>query len=127
MGLFGRSRELSFADTRLNVEWFSAWFDRVCDGTGQPRSQEVIGDYVAKLRMVLMHESESAVTSSCPAWSARLLQDFYTTDEATPWKLTSAIVGMPSSDPHWATSMEDFLEARLNRFGDILIDPSVAQ
>lgn len=127
MGLFRKSRELEFAHTKLDIEWFKAWFDRVCEGTGQPKSQEVIGDYVEKLRMVLMHESQPAIAESCPDWSLRLLQQFYETDDATPWNLTSAIVGLPSRNADWGPSIEQFLEARLNRFGDILIDPANAQ
>ena len=125
MGIFGKKREMVFAETHLDVMWFKTWLERVCDGTGRPQSQEVAAELLTKAEMVIMHENAPDVAHFCPGWAGAQLEQYSQSADGSPWGMISLILGFPESLPDWKHSKEEFIESRLNRFADIMINPEI--
>lgn len=139
MGFFGRKNEPApmLRETELNLDWFTFWADdiRARKGNAELRAALEVDSDPSALAM-LWSKAASVIDFDCRDYVQRYLDRgalrtyvaYYDSPEVTPWGLVSLVVSLNTRDPQrWETFIVDDMKAKLGRFADIMVDPSIVQ
>lgn len=139
MGLFGRKNEPApvLRETELNLDWFTHWADdiRARKGNAELRAALEVDNDPSALA-VLWGKAAWVIDIDCRDYVQRYLDQgalqsyvaYYDSPELTPWGFVSLISSLNTGDPHrWERFIVDDMKAKLGRFADIMVDPSIVQ
>lgn len=136
MGLFSK-KDPGFPEprpTRLNEEWFTAWARSVAGRVGPqsaqtwPNEREAIEWMCEKANGVIDHDYRDYVTRYCSPAALRRYTTFYNSAQVTPWALISVAATLqPDKLGEWEKFLVDDAEQKLNRFAEVVVDPSIVQ
>lgn len=125
MALFRRNREpVVPVATRLDSQWFSTWLGQILEGTSEPRTEEIVFEYLVKASMVIDHHCEDYVGRYVGEPVLSDYKRFYLEHEGNPWEIVAFVAGCSERDG-WVEFIVKDVEGKLERFSQILIDPSV--
>jgi hypothetical protein len=137
IGMFRRKNEAVQAprDTELDMEWFTRWADdiRARKGKAELRAPlgvdsdvEVLKELWGKASAVIDHDCHDYVQRYLDRDALRRYSSYYASDEETPWGLVSLVTSLNTRDAKgWETFIVDDMRAKLARFADVLVDPSI--
>lgn len=127
MGFFSRAQQPpKLVDTELDVVWFGGWLDRVLAGQGRAKTDDAVADLCDKAVAVIDHDCSDYVKRYCDSRAQRQYDEFRASDACTPWALISLVVGL-NPEPKWHGFIVEDMRAKLGRFAEILVDPSIVQ
>ncbi len=139
MGIFSK-KDPCFPDprpTRLNEEWFTAWARNVAGRVG-PQSVSASKTWLNEADAVIWlweksigvidHDFRDYVTRYCSPAALRRYVAFCNSTQLTPWGLISITATLqPERLSDWEVFLVDDMEQKLNRFAEIVINPSSVQ
>jgi hypothetical protein len=128
MALFKRqaSQSVRMVETDLTEEWFLAWGEDVCQRGDFPHTPDWLMESWGKCAGVIDHDCRDYVGRYCEAWTMPLYDAYYRSDEMTPWGLVSFVCGCNPGDD-WRDFIVGDMKEKLTRFGDIMVDSSIAE
>lgn len=116
----------SLPHTPLDVEWFKGWIEHIFESKGDPKTQAAVADLCTKAVAVIDHDCVDYVERYCDGRAQDQYRSFLHSEECKPWSLISLVVGL-NSKPGWQDFIINDMQAKLARFAEIVIDPSVVQ
>jgi hypothetical protein len=129
MGLFKKQQAVTPVATELDEGWFVAWANDVQDRKGIERSTSWFTEHMVKCAAVIDHDCRDYVQRYCEPWTHRAYSSFYD-GNPMPWDLVSFVVGCPTREggrDRWSDFVVGDVKNKIGRFGDIIVDPTIAQ
>lgn len=125
MGIFSKKsgREVVPVATELTESWFDKWAESVRAQMDDPPAAEWL---VERAVGVIDHDCRDYVTKYCDRASLSAYVGYVSSGGATPWGLVSIAVGCNPKEG-WSDFIVDDMKNKLSRFGEIVVDPSVAE
>ena len=77
--------------------------------------------------MVIDHDCRDYVQRYCDGRALRAYVAYYDSDVVTPWGLVSIVCSFDARVSGWEEFIVGDMKAKLGRFGDIMVDPSIVQ
>jgi len=137
MAIFGKNKAAHFEplDTELDSAWFQNWASGLASAVGYEALQErwdaaspveVLAKLMGKAVAIIDHDGRDYVTRYCSPDALRTYRAYLDSGDVTPWEQISLIAGLNPTKVGWTQFIVDDMKTRLARFGEILIDPTVA-
>jgi hypothetical protein len=139
MGFFRREAEPepTPVTTDMDIDWFTRWAADIRERKGSVELQLALDaedetDAFAALwdraSAVIDHDCRDYVQRYLDGRALRRYAAFYPSDNATPWDLISLVCGLnPADETGWTRFVVDDMKATLERFADIMVDPSIVE
>jgi hypothetical protein len=139
VGLFSRKSESALVqrETELNLDWFTRWADdiRARKGNAELRVVLEVDDDPSALAMlwvraamVIDHDCRDYVQRYLDGEALRTYVAYYDSDQLTPWGLVSLVCSLnPRAPRRWEEFIVGDMRAKLGRFGDIMVDPTIVE
>lgn len=124
MGLFNRSKSVTPVQTPLDSAWFGAWVNRILDARGEPNTPDSVFELLVKASTVIDHDCRDYVARYCDAQTLPQYVEYFEREgSGLPWGLVSFAAGC-NSKPGWTDFIVDDVSQKLERFAQIVIDPT---
>lgn len=123
--------------TEMDIDWFTRWADDIRARKGNDELRRALGadndpDALAGLwgraSAVIDHDCRDYVRRYLDGRAMQRYVAYFASDQLTPWGLISLVCGLNSSaGAKWTSFIVDDMKAKLGRFADIMVDPSIVK